>query len=358
MIISRTPFRISFFGGGTDYPVWFKEHGGAVLATTIDKYCYLTCRYLPPFFKHKTRIAYSKVELVKTPDEIQHPSAREVLNFLDINHGLEIHHDGDLPARSGLGSSSSFTAGLLNALYAMQGKMVTKEQLAANSIHIEQNLIGENVGSQDQISASYGGFNHITFHPDGRFAVKPVIISRNRLEDLQDHMMLFFTGLSRTASELAEKIIADIPDRTRELTRMREMVDEAMSILNSNEDINNFGKLLHESWKLKRSISSSISNPMLNDLYESALSAGATGGKIIGAGGGGFLVIFARPSIQMKIKQRLKDFLCVPFKFESSGSQIIFYDTNDQYYVYDKNLNGFVYETPLREKSPERRPVV
>ncbi|NCX94526.1 MAG: kinase, partial [Gammaproteobacteria bacterium] len=260
MIITRTPFRISFFGGGTDYPGWFRRYGGAVLATTIDKYCYITCRRLPPFFEHKHRIVYSQIENVKNNDEIQHPAVRAVLNWEKVTDGVEIHHDGDLPARSGLGSSSSFTVGLLHALQGLKGKMADKKQLACDAIHVEQNIIGENVGSQDQVSAAFGGFNRIEFHPNDSFNVYPVIIPGNRRKELRDHLMLFFTGLSRIASDVAKSKIDNLVNRERELTLMRAMVDEALSILrDSHEPIDSFGKLLHTSWQLKRSLSERVS---------------------------------------------------------------------------------------------------
>ncbi len=327
MIISRTPFRISFFGGGTDYPGWFQDYKGAVLATTIDKYCYISCRYLPPFFEHRSRIIYSKMEHVHNIDEINHPSVREVLRFMKIEEGVEIHHDGDLPARTGLGSSSSFTVGLLHSLYALKGMMPTKERLAREAIHIEQDMCKENVGCQDQMLASFGGFNCIEFGGDQHLTVRRVTISNDKLRILQQHMMLYFTGFSRTASEVAAHQIQNIPNKTKELRIMHEMVAQAVNILNT-ERITDFGKLLHESWKLKRSLSEKISTPHIDELYETALSAGAIGGKLLGAGGGGFVLIFAAPEAQPKIQEKLRHLLLVPFKFESLGSQIIFYQPN------------------------------
>lgn len=331
MIISRTPFRVSFFGGGTDYPVWYKENDGAVLATTIDKYCYITCRYLPPFFEHKYRVVYSKMEVVKEISEIEHPSARATLQFMNITDGIEIHHDGDLPARTGLGSSSSFTVGLLHVLYALKGVMPTKMQLAQDAINIEQNIIKENVGSQDQVLASCGGFNKISFKADGTFHVNPIIINNGRLQQLQDHLMLFFTGFSRYASDVAKSQIENTNNKKHELWIMHQMVDEAILILNNNKrDIKEFGNLLHESWKLKKSLSDKISNPQIDMIYESAREAGALGGKVIGAGGGGFILIFAKPEDQPKIKEKLKGILLVPFNFENYGSQIIVYQPEKQ----------------------------
>jgi D-glycero-alpha-D-manno-heptose-7-phosphate kinase len=327
MIISRTPFRMSFFGGGTDYNGWFQDHNGAVLATSIDKYCYISCRYLPPFFEHKSRIIYSKMEHVKDISEIDHPSVREVLRFLNIHEGVEIHHDGDLPARTGLGSSSSFTVGLLNSLYALKGQMVTKERLAKEAIHVEQGMIKENVGCQDQTLAAYGGFNLIEFGGTNHLRVQPLTIPADKLNLLQDHLMLFFTGFSRHASSIAKTQIENIPQKKAELTRMHEMVFEAVEVLNGY-DLKKFGQLLDESWKLKRTLSDKISSSYIDNLYSSAVGAGALGGKLLGAGGGGFVLFFAEPSKQDKIRQALKDLLEVPFKFENLGSQIIFYQPN------------------------------
>ena len=324
MIISRTPFRVSFFGGGTDYNGWFQDHGGSVLATTIDKYCYISCRYLPPFFEHKSRIIYSIIETVKSLDDIKHPSVREVLRFLNIHEGVEIHHDGDLPARTGLGSSSSFTVGLLNGLHALKGQMVTKEQLAREAILVEQDMIKENVGCQDQTLAAYGGFNIIEFGGTNHLRVQPLTVPAAKLNLLQEHLMLFFTGFSRHASSIAKAQIENIPQKKAELARMYEMVHEAVEILGGN-DLLKFGRLLDESWKLKRTLSDKISNARIDDLYSTAIRAGAVGGKLLGAGGGGFVLLFVQPSSKDKIRHALKGLLEVPFKFENLGSQIIFY---------------------------------
>ena len=329
MIISRTPFRISFFGGGTDYPAWFRQNGGVVLATTIDKYCYISCRYLPQFFEHKYRIVYSRIENVREIPEIEHPAARAVLGWMKCDQGLEIHHDGDLPARSGLGSSSSFTVGLINAIMALRGRYITKEQLAKDAIHIEQDIIQENVGSQDQISAAYGGFNRIAFNPDGSFDVVPVIIDRPKLRVLEKHLMLFFTGLSRTASDIAKAQIENLKSHETELGRMQEMVDEAIGILDGGgSSIDDFGRLLHESWIHKRSLSGKVSTPFIDEIYDAAMAEGAIGGKILGAGGGGFLLLFVPPELQPKVKARLGKLIYVPFRFENSGSKIVLYQPN------------------------------
>ena len=325
MIISRTPFRVSFFGGGTDYPGWFKDNKGAVLATSINKYCYITCRYLPPFFEHKSRIIYSKMEHVqKSIDEIDHPSVREVLRFMNVHEGIEIHYDGDLPARTGLGSSSAFTVGLLNALYALKGTMVTKERLAKEAIHIEQDMIKEHVGCQDQALAAHGGFNFIEFGGDNHLGVRQVTISADTLGALESHLMLFFTGFSRTASKIAKHQIKNIPNKQTELRRMYAMTVEAVESLNSG-DLLHFGRLLEESWQLKRSLSDKISTSHIDELYQTARSAGAVSGKILGAGGGGFILFFVEPHKQKQVREKLKNLLEVPFKFENLGTQIIFY---------------------------------
>lgn len=326
MIVTRTPFRISFFGGGTDYPVWYQEHGGMVLASTIDKYCYISCRFLPPFFEHKHRIVYSKIENVKSITEIEHPAVRAVLGWAGCERGLEIHHDGDLPARSGLGSSSSFTVGLVHALCALEGKYIAKEDLATKATYIEQKIIKENVGSQDQISAAFGGFNRIEFHQNDTFQVSPIILSKRRLAELQGSLMLYFTGFSRIASEIAKSTIDNLTNRVTELKRMGEMVDEAIGILQSPETpIDEFGKLLEQSWRYKRGLSGKVSTPEIDRIYDEALKAGAAGGKIIGAGGGGFLLLFVRPELQDKVKGQLRRLIHVPFQFENSGSRVVLY---------------------------------
>lgn len=336
MIISRTPFRISFFGGGTDYPAWYRNHGGEVLATTIDKYCYLTCRRLPPFFEHRIRLAYSKVEECHTVDEIQHTAARETLRFMNIERDIEVHHDGDLPARSGLGSSSSFTVGLLHALYALRGQMPAKRQLAMESIHIEQELLQETVGSQDQILASYGGFNHIIFDTTGEFLIRPMTLSPQRIGELSSHLMLIFTGIKRTASDVAKSYVQDLESRDRQLHLIRDMVNEGIGILNGGQDISNFGQLLHQSWEAKRGLSSEVSNHHIDEIYDGARSAGAIGGKLLGAGGGGFLLLFVPPFNQPRVLSRLNGLIHVPFKFELSGSQIIFFDHEVDYSLEER----------------------
>lgn len=331
MIVSRTPFRLSFFGGGTDYPAWFRHHGGTVLSTTINKYCYLSVRYLPPFFEHRIRVVYSKIENCQTIDEITHPSVRETLRFLDFQRGVEIHHDGDLPAGSGMGSSSAFTVGLLHALYALQGKMPGKLQLAAQSIHIEQELIREAVGSQDQVSAAYGGFNRIAFLPDGGFTVTPVTVGPQRLAELNSSLMLFYTGVRRMSSDIASSYVNVLEDRRRQLRIARDLVDESISILAGDRDLSGFGELLHEAWETKRSLGPLVSNPHIDTMYSAARSAGAIGGKLTGAGGGGFLLLYVPLDRQDAVREALSSFIHVPFRFDFSGSQIIFFDAEEDY---------------------------
>ena len=332
MIITRTPFRISFFGGGTDYPIWYKKNGGAVLSTTINRYSYISCRFVPPFFKYKYKVSYSKIEEVNSHKQIDHPAVREILKFLKINKNLSIQYDTDLPAKSGLGSSSTFTVGLLNALYGLRGEMVTKRQLALNAIHIEQKLIGENVGSQDQSAAAFGGFNRIEFGGANELTVYPLTIGQDKLSDLKNHLMMFFTGFSRTASEIAAEQIRLTPQKSSELNTMKQMVYEAQNILyRKNKNLDDFGKLLHENWQLKRSLSSQISNSTIDKIYNAGRQAGALGGKLLGAGGGGFILFFARPAVQPRIKEKLKKYLYVPFNFENSGSQIIYYSSYDNF---------------------------
>jgi len=332
MIISRTPFRISFFGGGTDYPRWYEEHGGAVLATTIDKYCYVTARHLPPFFKYKYRIRYSKREETKSISKIKHPSVRECLLFSECDKGIEMQHNADLPARSGLGSSSSFTVGFLNSLYALQGKMVTKRQLALDAIHVEQDKIKENVGSQDQTMSAFGGFNRVAFDSKYKIIVEPVVMRPEKVKLLQDSLMLLFTGFSRNASDIAAEQIRKIPKRKKELKTMHGFVDEAVKTLGSESDnIDEFGRLLHENWKVKRGLTSSITTPAIDDIYDRGRRAGAIGGKLLGAGSGGFMLFYVKPEQQAKFKEAMKKVLMVPFNFEMLGSQIVYYKPNHNF---------------------------
>jgi len=331
VIMSRTPFRVSFFGGGTDYPEWYRRHGGAVLATTIDKYCYLSCRYLPPFFDYRYRVVWSKVENRRRAEEIEHPVVRCLIDHLGIDRGLEVHHVGDLPARSGMGSSSAFTVGLLHGLHALAGRMVGKRELMTEAIHVEQNLLGETVGSQDQASTAFGGLNKITFAPGGQIEVSPVILPSGRAEELDDHLMLFYTGIVRTAATVAAGYVGQLESRRRQLRVMRELVDESIDLLAGDDCITGFGELLDEAWQLKRGISAGISNGEVDGLYARALESGAIGGKILGAGGGGFLLLFVPPERQEAVRQALDNLVHVPFRFEETGSQIIFYNREQDF---------------------------
>jgi D-glycero-alpha-D-manno-heptose-7-phosphate kinase len=354
MIITRTPLRVSFFGGGTDYPVWYREHGGAVLATTIDKCCYITCRYLPPFFEYHSRISYMKAENVSRNDIIEHPSVRACLQFMKIDEGIEIHHIADLPARTGLGTSSAFTVGLLLGLYALKQRMRDKHALASDAIYVEQELLHEAVGTQDQVSAAYGGFNRIDFHTDGAIEVKRLLTAQSRLTDLQQHLALYFTGFSRTAAEIAKEQIMVTAQRKRELEIMQQMVGEAEAIMtSSSRSIDEFGRLLHESWKIKRGLTKNISNASIDDIYEAGLGAGALGGKLLGAGGGGFMLFFVPPERRDALRKRLQKLLCVPFAFSNRGSHVAVYEPEE---IYDHTLSEerFLVYSQRRSDSAEK----
>lgn len=327
MIITRTPFRISFFGGGTDFPEWFNNHEGMVLSTTIDKYCYISLRDLPPFFDHKYRIVYSVVESVKKISEIKHPVVREVFKCFGVDNGVELHHDGDIPARSGVGSSSTFTVGLLNSIYAFNSKIISPYELASEAINIEKNILKESVGFQDQIAAAYGGFNKIKFTKKNNFAVEPLICDQKRLSVLNDNLFLFFTGVSRYSSDLIKHQIQNIELKEKELYRISEMVDMGIKIINSPDiNIDEFGKLLHQSWLYKKSLSNLISNEDIDSIYNTALKNGAIGGKILGAGGGGFILFYAPKKNHAKLIKALQNLVYVPFKFEKEGSKVVLYN--------------------------------
>ncbi len=338
MITTRTPLRISFFGGGTDYPVWFREHGGAVLSTAIDKSCYITSRYLPPFFEYHSRIIYSRIENVSRNELIEHPSVRACLQFLEIDKGVEVHHVADLPARTGLGTSSAFTVGFLLGLYALKEQMRDKQSLAADAIHVEQDLIGEAVGAQDQISAAYGGFNRINFQQDGTIEVKRIVAPQSRITELEQHLALYFTGFSRIASEIAQEQLKVTPHKKKELEAMLQMVDEGEKIVtNLNCSIWEFGKLLHESWQIKKTLTQKISNASIDEIYEAGREAGAIGGKLLGAGGGGFMLFFVPPEKREALRLRLKKLLCVPFAFSNRGSDLVIYEPEQ---AYDQSLSS------------------
>lgn len=324
MIITRTPYRVSFFGGGTDYPAWYRAHGGAVLAASIARYCYLTVRWLPPFFKHKSRVVYSIIEDVKSVEEIQHPAVRESLLYLGIRDGIEIHHDGDLPKMTGLGTSSSFTVGLLHALHALRGEYRSKMQLAEEAIHVERDLCGDRVGAQDQVTAAFGGLNHIRFAPDDTITIDPVALPAGRLQQFQDSLLLFFTGFARVSSEIVAEQLQNLPQKEKELAEMGAMVEEGRRILTSGRDLADFGRLLHDGWQLKRSLSSRVSTPAIDAMYAAARQAGALGGKIAGAGGGGFLLLYVEEDRREAVKKALAHILHVPFDLDHAGSQVIF----------------------------------
>ena len=325
MIISRTPFRVSFFGGGTDYPTWYRENSGCVISTTINKYCYVTCRFLPPFFEHVHRIVYSAIENVRNIDDINHPSAREVMRFFELSKGIEIHHDGDLPARSGIASSSAFTVGLINALGAMLGQNFSKSEIATHAIDIEQNRIKETVGSQDQVATAYGGLNRIDFKPDGTFSVSPLGITQEKKKNLENHLMLYFTGQSRYAPEIAKCQLVNFKNKVSELKQIQEIAISACASLEKGaDDLTEFARSLDETWKIKRSLADEITNDEIDSIYTTAKHAGAVAGKLIGAGGGGFILFFVPPDRQDVVAEKLNPLLRVPFKFEGSGTEIIF----------------------------------
>ena len=329
MIICRTPLRVSLFGGGTDYPVWYRNHGGRVISFTINKYSYITVRPLPPFFDYKYRVRYFKTEEVVSRDAISHPVVREALKLFEIDSPLEITHTADLPARSGLGSSSTFTVGFLHALHTLKQYVPTKRELAMQAIDFEQMNLKESVGSQDQVAAAFGGLNVISFGGQSEFKVDPLVASAERIRQLESHVLLCFTGFSRTASEIATIQIQNTPSRHEELRSMQEIVDQALTAFTDRDfSIERLGALLDQQWTLKRRMSSSITNPALDTIYRDALSAGAWGGKLLGAGGGGFFLFVADPSKHLAIKERLNAYMFVPVRMEASGSSIIYF-TND-----------------------------
>lgn len=323
MIITKTPFRMSFLGGGTDYRPFFDEFGGSVISTTFDKYCYVNVRHLPPFFEARNHIVYSSVERTDTADEIEHPLIRNAMKLLDM-YDLNIVYDADLPARSGIGSSSSFAVGMLQAFYALKGKMVGKQRLAEEAIYLERELCGEAGGWQDQIAAAYGNLNRIDFR-DGAFTVSPIVISKERKHMLNDHLMLFFTGFSRTSADIATAQVRSIKEKQMELKEMLKLVDIGENILTSKCDIREFGRLLDYTWQIKRGLTSKVSTDSIDEMYANALASGALGGKLLGAGGGGFLLLFVEPEHQEAVRQALSDFLYVPFSFEDAGTQILYY---------------------------------
>jgi D-glycero-alpha-D-manno-heptose-7-phosphate kinase len=323
MIITKTPYRISFFGGGSDYPKWYRKYGGSVLSTTIDKHIYITCRFLPDFFKHKYRIVWSKIEMVNNINQIEHPAVKRMLKYLKINKGLEIHYDGDLPARSGMGSSSCFVVGLMKALYKIKKKNLSNSELSKKSIYFEQNIMREVVGSQDQVAASYGGFNKITFKNSGKIKIKKIKHSKN-LKLLNKNLVLIYTGINRTAHQIAKSYVGKLTTTKKEyINKIKSYVNEGERIIKSGE-IDDFGRLLNDAWKYKKKLSAQISNKKIDTLYNQAMKHGALGGKLLGAGGGGFLLMYMKNTAKKKFFKKFKNTINVPFGFSSAGSQIIF----------------------------------
>lgn len=323
MIITQTPFRMSFFGGGTDFPDFYREHGGAVISTTFDKYCYVNVRHLPRFFDYSTELSYARTERVKRVEDIEHPAIREAMKHLDM-HEIRLTYEADLPARSGLGTSSSFAVGMLNAFYALKGKYADKRKLADDAIFLERVLCNESGGVQDQIAASFGGMNRINFNAEG-YTVNPVIISPERKKLLNRNLMLFFTGFSRFSSDIQVAAEKNLKSKQNQLLEMLSLVDDAEKILTSKTDLEEFGRLLDYTWQLKRGITDKVSTDSIDAVYSRALQAGATGGKLLGAGGGGFLLFYVDPDKQENVRKALENLLYVPFEFENEGTRVIHY---------------------------------
>lgn len=324
MIITETPFRMSFFGGGTDMEDFFREYGGAVLSTTFDKYCYVNVRHLPRFFDYSTELSYSKTERVTDVEQIQHPAIRNAMKMLDM-HELRLTYEADLPARSGLGTSSSFAVGMLNAFYALKGKYADKKKLADEAIYLERELCQEAGGWQDQIAAAYGGLNRINFNADG-YEVCPVIISPERKKRLNNNLLMFFTGFTRFSSDVQKQNAIGKADKVIQLKEMLSLVDDAERLLTDRDsDLDEFGRLLDHTWKLKRQTGSAVSTSNIDNLYEKGMKAGALGGKLLGAGGGGFLVFYVQPEKQERVKLAMEDLMYIPFEFEDSGTRVINY---------------------------------
>lgn len=325
MIITKTPFRMSFFGGGTDMEIFFREYGGAVLSSTFDKYCYVNVRHLPRFFDYSTELSYAKIERVTNIDDIDHPAVRNAMKMLDM-HEIRLTYEADLPARSGLGTSSSFAVGMLNAFYALKGKYADKKRLADESIYLERVLCQEAGGWQDQIAAAFGGFNRINFNKDGTYDVIPVIIYPDRKKQLNDNLLMFFTGFTRFSSDLQKANAVGYAEKVKQLCEMLTLVDKAEKVLTDKHgDLDEFGRLLDYSWRLKRQIGSAITTNSIDALYEKGIAAGALGGKLLGAGGGGFLVFYVQPEKKAAVKEAMNDLLYVPFQFEDGGTRVIHY---------------------------------
>lgn len=324
MIITKTPFRMSFFGGGTDMENFFKVHGGAVLSTTFDKYCYVNVRHLPRFFEYSTELSYSKTERVTDVEVIQHPAIRNAMKMLNM-HEIRLTYEADLPARSGLGTSSSFAVGMLNAFYALKGKYADKKKLADEAIYLERVLCQETGGWQDQIAASFGGFNRINFNADG-YEVLPIIISPERKKQLNHNLMMFFTGFTRFSSDVQKVNVSNQADKIKQLKEMVALVDDAQQVLiDQNKDLDDFGRLLDYTWKLKRQTGAAVSTDSIDALYAKGISAGALGGKLLGAGGGGFLVFYVQQQYQESVRKAMQDLMYIPFEFEDGGTRVIHY---------------------------------
>lgn len=339
MIITKTPFRMSFFGGGTDFSGFYNEYGGAVISTTFDKYCYINVRHLPRFFDYSTELSYSRIERVNDIESIEHPAIREAMKFLDM-HEIRLTYEADLPARSGLGTSSSFAVGMLNAFYGLKGKYADKKKLADEAIYLERILCKESGGIQDQIAASFGGLNRIDFSAEG-YTVNPIIIPAERKKQLNDNLMLFFTGFSRFSSDISKVQEGSMKEKTMQLLEMLSLVDDAEKVLTSKGDLNEFGKLLDYTWKLKRGITNKISNDSIDALYTKAIETGAIGGKLLGAGGGGFLLFYVEPDKRNSVREAMKDLLYVPFEFENSGTKVIHY-TPEYYVLQEKPIENYI----------------
>lgn len=326
MIITRTPFRMSFFGGGTDMPEFFREHGGSVISTTFDKYCYVTARHLPRFFDYSSELVYSRIERVRDPADLEHPAVRNAMAMLDMRE-MRISYEADLPARSGLGTSSSFAVGMLNAFHCLKGTYASKERLAKEAIHLERHLCAEAGGWQDQIAAAYGGLNRIDFSAEG-FSVRPIVIGGERERELESNLLMFFTGFTRFSSDMQRQ--NRVADKTAQLMEMLALVDEAeLALTDKDRPLSDFGRLLDATWRLKRGTGSSISNGSIDALYERGIEAGALGGKLLGAGGGGFLVFYVEPDAQASVLRAMGDLLHVPFEFEKDGTSVVYYDAED-----------------------------
>jgi len=340
MIITKTPYRVSFFGGGTDYPEWFQENGGSILSTSISHFCYIHGRVLPPFFEYKYRIVWSKIEQIIELNDIEHPVIREALKWMKFNSGMEIHHNGDLPARSGLGSSSSFSVGMLHMLHALNGKLVSKRQLAKEAIFLEQSILKETVGVQDQIITSHGGLNNLEILPSGEYKLNPVVLSKKRTNDFEDRILLFYTGVSRFSSDIAKKQVLAIPKNKSNLEEMQKLANIATDLLSNGNSLDDFGRLLHQTWLLKRELESSITPDFVDDIYSRAINAGALGGKLLGAGGGGFIIFYVAPENKQSVLNALSNLLLVPFKIDNNGTQLMYSQSQTYSHIsQDRSLN-------------------